>query len=70
MTYDIDVQKTIFVLDAEDAAIVAKIDTANAYDISWIHRARILSRSDMCGRGGVLPGLDPARAPLEPSQTA
>ena len=34
---DVDVRKPVFVFDAEQASIVAKIDTANVYDVTSIH---------------------------------
>ena len=48
---DVEVQETVFVLDSEDALVVAKIDACKACDMIAPIQARIFLPARSCGRG-------------------
>ncbi len=50
----VDMRKTVLVLNAKDAIIVAKIDPPNVYDIIFVHPS-IVVISDTHARDEVLP---------------
>ena len=53
---DVDMQKAIFVFDAEDAIIIAKIDTSKMNCVACIHITHVSSlRTDARTRRGILP---------------
>ena len=51
---DVDVRKSIFVLDAEEALNISKINPANVHDMSVFHPP-IVQHWDMRARHGTLP---------------
>jgi hypothetical protein len=56
LSNDVDMQKTVFVFDTEDAIIIAKVDAGKVNSVMCIHIMHVSSlRSDTCTRLGVLP---------------
>src|SRR3981189_228103 len=59
LSNDVDMKKAIFVFDAKDAIVIAKIDAGKASGVTCIHITHVSSlRSDARTRLGVLPKSD------------
>ena len=56
---DVDVRKSIFVLDAEEALIISKINPTNMCDMTVLHRP-IVQPWALCARSEILPRSRPS----------